>query len=120
MFDAQSASQSDYKEVLAQLVQRLTDAGLQVMCSFDKQIANPDCANTLCPYHVKSTCEHHLVVLLVYGAGRPPVTLLSQGCNWLTRFSLANTPQQPVDPELEATITAALAQVYSRQSLPLG
>jgi hypothetical protein len=49
-----------------------------------------------------------MVVLLVYGSGRQPVSIVAHGHNGQTWFSVVDTPQQRADPRLEAAIRLAL------------
>jgi len=49
-----------------------------------------------------------MVVLLVYGSDRQPVSIVAHGHNGQTWFSVVDTPQQRADPRLEAAIRLAL------------
>lgn len=65
-----------------------------------------------CPYHGTRDCDCQVVVLLVYGDNGTPATLLIHGRDQKTNFSLVNTPQNPVEPGLEARITSILAHAH--------
>jgi len=58
-----------------------------------------------------------MVVLLVYGSERQPVSILAHGYNGQTWFSVVDTPQQRADPRLEAAIRQALVPHISATSL---
>jgi hypothetical protein len=50
-----------------------------------------------------------MVVLLIYGSDRQPVSIVAHGYNGQTWFSVVDTPQQRADPHLETAIRQALA-----------
>lgn len=86
------------------MVGQLKQAGLSVLRTFDLQLARSAQAACPCPYHGTESCDCQMVVLLVYPAGGSPVTLIGHGDDSTTVFSLVDTPQQKVDPQLEAVI----------------
>jgi hypothetical protein len=92
------------EETINWVTQRLGDLGLQVMVTFDLKIARISHTDCPCPHHGTEQCNCQLNVLLVYKTGSNPVTLLVHGHDGSTWLSLVNTPQQPVDPRLEAQI----------------
>ena len=87
-------------------------AGLRVTRTFDLHDArrersevHVDCP---CPQHGTQTCDCQMVVLLVYGSDRQPITIVAHGYNGRTWFSVVDTPQQRADPRLEADVRRAL------------
>jgi hypothetical protein len=100
----------DHEEVLSHITRNLNQHGLQIIRSFDLQTTSATCQCDKCFSEAALQCQCQLTVFLVYGLGRPPVTLMAHQRRERTWFSLVNTPQQPADPELEAVITAVLAQ----------
>jgi hypothetical protein len=102
-----------HEETLSQITRNLSQRGLQIVRSFDLQTTGPTCHCHPCFSQASPQCQCRLTFYLVYGLGRPPVTLIAHRREDQTWFSLVNTPQQPADPELEATITAVLAQGQS-------
>jgi len=96
-------------EAIAWITRQVNGAGLQIMRTFDLQAARHDPADCPCPHHGTDQCDCQMVVLLVYGDDRQPVTLVAHSHDGKTWFSLVDTPQQRADPRLEATIRQALA-----------
>ena len=92
------------EETISWITQRLEDIGFRVMVTFDLKIARISHTDCPCPHHGTEQCNCQLNVLLVYKTGSNPVTLLVHGHDGSTWLSLVNTPQQPVDPRLEAQI----------------
>jgi hypothetical protein len=97
------------EETISWVTQRLEDIGFRVMVTFDLRIARISHTDCPCPHHGTEQCNCQLNVLLVYKAGSNPVTLLVHGHDGSTWLSLVNTPQQPVDPRLEAQIRKNLS-----------
>jgi hypothetical protein len=100
----------NHQEIVSQITRNLNQHGLQIVQSFDLQTTSATCQCDKCFSEATPQCQCQLTVFLVYGFGRPPVTLMAHRRREQTWFSLVNTPQQPADPELEAVITAVLAQ----------
>lgn len=87
---------------------RLSEAGLQVMPTFDLKDARSAHIDCTCPHHGTEQCDCQLVVLLVYGGNRPPLSLVAHGHDDQTWFYVVDTPQQRADPRLEWTIRQTL------------
>jgi hypothetical protein len=77
---------------------RLERLGLQVLRSFDLStaacVSDPDMP---CPHHGSAPCDCHLVVLLVYGEGGPPVSVVAHGHDQQTWFSVVEDPCRQED-----------------------
>jgi hypothetical protein len=82
---------------------------LQVLRTFELQLARLALTECPCPHHGTDQCDCQMVVLLVYGDRSQPVSLVAHSHDGKTWFSLVDTPQQRADPHLEATIRQALA-----------
>lgn len=96
---------------------QIAGSGLEIVRTFDLHVARHAHAGCPCPHHGTDQCDCQMVVLLVYGGDRQPVSMVAHGYNGQTWFSLVDTPQQRADPRLEAAIRRALTP----QSLsPLG
>jgi hypothetical protein len=100
------------------VARQISDAGLRVTRTFDLHDARKghiaihvDCP---CPQHGTQPCDCQMVVLLVYGSDRQPITIVARGYNGQTWFSVVDTPQQRADPRLEADVRRAMVP----QSLP--
>ena len=99
------------------VARQIGSAGLQVVRTFDLNVARHTHASCPCPHHGTEQCDCQMVVLLVYGSERQPVSILAHGYNGQTWFSVVDTPQQRADPRLEAAIRQALVPHISATSL---
>lgn len=90
------------------VIRQIGLTGLRVMRTFDFQVACHTEAKCPCPNHGTEQCDCQMVVLLVYGGNKQPVSIVAHGHNRQTWFSLVDTPQQRADPRLEAAIRLAL------------
>ena len=82
--------------------------GLRVVRTFDLHVARLAHAKCPCPNHGTDQCDCQMVVLLVYGSNRQPLSIVAHGHSGQTWFSMVDTPQQRPDPRLEAAIRLAL------------
>jgi hypothetical protein len=92
------------------VVDKVSQAGLSVISTFDLQVARHAQIVCPCPHHGTDQCDCQMVVLLVYADNREPVTLIAHGYNGQTWFSVVDTPQQRADPHVETTIRQIVAQ----------
>jgi hypothetical protein len=91
-------------------IRLLEKAGLRVLPTFDLQearLSHPDCT---CPHHGTEACDCQMSVLLVYQAGQAPASILIHSFQETTWLYLVDTPEQPVDPEMERLLREVLAQ----------
>ena len=95
-------------EAMAWVVSQVNAAGLQVLRTFDLQMARLAHSECPCPHHGTEQCDCQMVIFLVYADSYQPISLLAHSHDGTTWFSLVNTPQQRADPRLEATIRQAL------------
>jgi len=70
-----------------------------------------------CPHHGTRACDCQMVVLLVYGNGIRPATLILHSNDGQTWLSLVNTPSQPVEQSISDSIESALDMNSSTQGL---
>lgn len=84
--------------------QKLEQAGFQAVRTFDLKAARLAHLNCACPNHGTTACTCQMVVLLVYQGNNPPATMVIHGYDEISSFFLVNTPQQPVQPDLEKNI----------------
>jgi hypothetical protein len=101
-------------EAITWVIDQVNGAGLQVLRTFDLQMARLAHSECPCPHHGTDQCDCQMVVLLVYADHYQPISLLAHSHDGKTWFSLVNTPQQRADPHLEAAIRQALIP----QSIP--
>ena len=95
-------------QVLAWVNGQLTSAGFRVVQTFDLQVArlaHPDCP---CPHHGTNDCNCQMVVLLVYGKGDDPATLVIHGQDGRSWVSLAGPVGKRTNQHLEAAIRRTL------------
>jgi hypothetical protein len=88
--------------------ERLAQAGLRTMQTFDLQSARHAPQECPCPHHGTGACDCQMVLLLVYGEGSEPLTLLLHGNQGQTWISLVEEAQQSVVSTLGKEIREAL------------
>jgi hypothetical protein len=99
--------------------QKFSLAGLRALQTFDLHAARLALHDCPCPHHGTENCDCQMVVLLIYGGtaevstlptvvNTSPATLILHGNDGHTWFSMADTPSQPVDKTLIASIQQAL------------
>jgi hypothetical protein len=96
-------------EAVCWLSERLNQAGLQVVQTFDRQVARAAHGSCSCPHHGTEQCDCQMVVLLVYENANQPASLVAHGRDGQTWFSLVDSPQQRVEARFEALILDILA-----------
>lgn len=99
----------DCGEAVRWFSDHLTQSGLQVVQTFDLNMARFDHSSCSCPHHGTEQCDCQLVVLLVYGNGSPPASIVVHSHDGQTWFTLVDSPQQSIPYVLEAAIQDALA-----------
>jgi hypothetical protein len=87
---------------------QLSQAGLRVLQTFDLNPARHMLKDYSCPYHGANDCDCQMVILLIYGTTNEPATLILQGSNGQTWFSLENNSLYHVDSILCSSIKRAL------------
>lgn len=97
-----------YDEVLPWLKQKLSQAGLRMMQTFDLNTTRLDPKDCPCPHHGTDKCDCQMVVLLVYGSAPEPATLILHGNDGQTWLSLTDRPGQRANPQIVLTIQQAL------------
>lgn len=96
-------------EAVRWVSERLSQAGLQVVQTFDLRAARAEHGECACPHHGSELCDCQMVVLLVYEDGNPPASLVAHGRAGQTWFTLVDSPQQRVEARFEKIILHALA-----------
>ena len=98
-----------YETTIAWLVKRLRNQGLQTTITFDLQVARHGHSDCACPHHGAEQCDCQMVVILVYGHnGSQPVSLVVHSHEAITQLSFVDTPQQPINTQLEKLLLQAL------------
>jgi hypothetical protein len=91
--------------------EKLTQAGLRVVPTFDLQIArlaHPECE---CPNHGTEQCSCQMVILLVYGKQEDPVTLVMHGQDGKTWISMATPMETRSRQTLESSVRHILVHL---------
>lgn len=95
-------------EAVAEVMQQLVSANLQVLRTFDFQAARSAQTQCTCPNHGTEHCDCQLVVLLVYRDKLSPTSLVAHGHDGRTWFALVDSPEQRAVPRSMAAIRQAL------------
>lgn len=101
--------QTDWDKALSHATRTLEEKGLQVLRSFDLQMARSVHANCSCPHHGTEKCDCQMVVLLVYAPGKPPITLVVHGHDGQVSFVLVDYPEQGGDQQVVMSVRKLLA-----------
>lgn len=104
VLDIQAVSQL----AVAQVVEALTGVGLQVVRSFDSQVAHSAHVGCACPHLGTAQCDCKMVVMPVYDQKHFPTTLIASSHDAQTRLLLVDSPQQRSHPQLDMIILKAL------------
>jgi len=97
----------DCEAVIFQLSKQLQDWGLRVVRSFDLQSACASYPDLIYPHHGDSPCDCQMVVLLVYGAGVTPASVVLHSYRGNTDVELVDTPDNRPDKRLVEMIRLA-------------
>jgi hypothetical protein len=100
------------QQVYAWVCEKLAQAGLRVVPTFDLQIArmgHPDCP---CPHHGAEACSCQLVVLLVYGKQESPATLVIHGQDGKSWVSFASPLETQSRQSLESSVRHTLIPCF--------
>jgi hypothetical protein len=95
-------------EAVAEVMQQLVSANLQVLRTFDLQMSRSAFTECTCPNHGTEKCDCEFVVLLVYRDSLPPTSLIAHGHDGKTWFSLVDSPEQRAAPRSITAIRQAL------------
>jgi hypothetical protein len=87
---------------------KLEQSGYQVIRTFDLQTARLTHPDYPCPRHGSIQCDCQMVVLLVYQAAIPPLTMAIHGTNKTSWFHFTNIQHQPAGLQLEKNLQALL------------
>ncbi len=101
--------EQDCHDAVEWIIGQFASSGLQVVRTFDLQVARQANIDCPCPHHGTDQCNCQMVVLLVYKSGRLPISIVAHGYDGHTWFSVVDSPQQRADPKLEAYIRHAIA-----------
>jgi uncharacterized Zn finger protein len=87
----------------------VSEAGFQVMQTFDLQTARTGHSFCTCPHHGTGQCDCQMVVLLVFDSEYPPASVVAHGQDGQTWFMLVPSYQKKLDARYETRLQDALA-----------
>ena len=99
---------SPSEKSLAWLKAQLATANLSAVQTFDLHSARHALDDCPCPHHGTEQCDCQLIVLLVYGSGAEPATLILHSNDGQTWLSIAEQPDQRPSPAAIGAIRRAL------------
>jgi hypothetical protein len=79
---------ADSHVVVGVVTDALKQAGLEVVQSFDLQVAKAAHSHCTCPHHGSELCACQMIMLLVYDSALEPVTLVAHGKDENTHLGL--------------------------------
>jgi L-arabinose isomerase len=97
-----------FHDVFTWTTQQLKKFGLQVEQTFDLQVARVSHVGCTCPHHGTEQCSCQMVVLLIRGESKDPLTLILHGNDGHTNLSIVNLTGRRFNPNLDAIIRLAL------------
>jgi len=103
----------DCDEAVTWVTDRVRQAGLTLIRTFNLQVARQAQVACPCPHHGTDECDCQMVVLMIYGVEAQPLALIAHGFNGQTWFTIVDIPQQRVDPHLEAMLLHLFASAPS-------
>lgn len=100
-------------QIADRLKSELPQNGLKVLQTFDLQDVRFYVDGCSCPHHGTQECDCDMIVLLIYGNDREPITLVLHGCDGQTQVAFATEQHQKAKENFEFAIKKALADVIS-------
>lgn len=100
--------EQDCEQFAHEVAGQLNGTGLQVVRSFDLQVARAAHPGYACPHHGADACTCQLIVLLVYGRDSLPTTLVIHGRDERTWVFLVDRPEQRVDVRQKLSVLRTL------------
>lgn len=97
-----------FPDVLSWTTRQLSKLGLQVEQTFDLQVARLSHVGCPCPHHGTDQCSCQMVVLLIRGENKDPLTLILHGNDGQTNISIVNYTGKRPDTNLHEAIRLAL------------
>ncbi|MCJ7624358.1 MAG: hypothetical protein MUO76_12715 [Anaerolineaceae bacterium] len=95
--------------VLKHIAEALRGQGLEVMQSFDLQLARLSQKNCACPYHGTEICNCQMAVLQIYGETQEHAVILIHGHDRETNITLFISARQDSSPNLENLILQCIS-----------
>ena len=105
------------EEASQRIKQALQGRGLRVLETFDLHDARLGLADCTCPHHGTSECDCQMVVMMVYGEGLAPATLILHGSDGQTWISLGDEPARDRGVLIQAAIEKAVKEIPGDKGL---
>lgn len=99
---------SDGETILRLITESLEETGLRVVKSFDLWSACGSLNSNVCSHHGNAPCDCRLVVLLLFGLGAKPVSLVLHSHQGQTEMQWDEAPDARPNLEQRAFILQAL------------
>jgi hypothetical protein len=96
------------------VMEQICRLGFLVSRTFDLQDARQTHSNCPCPHHGTDQCDCQLVVLLIYGNGPRPVTMLVHGHEGKTWFSFVDSIPQHSSQHLETLLLRTINLIFEQ------
>lgn len=106
-----------YHVAIAQVMEQIASLGLQITTTFDLQQARQTHVNCTCPHHGTEKCDCQMVIILIYGNGPRPATMVAHGHEGKTWFSFVDSPQQHVSHSMETLLVRTLRPPVDSETL---
>lgn len=92
---------------------QLSEAGLSAVQTFNLNTARLGSHNCCCPNHGTEACDCQMIILMVYGEGAEPATLILHSSDGKTWISVMDTAFHKGNAELITNIRVALERLVS-------
>jgi hypothetical protein len=104
--------QADAQVVVDLIADALNKASLQVVQSFDLQVAKAAHTHCSCPHHGSDKCDCQMIMLLVYDRDGQPATLVAHGQDGKTHLGMINNS----NPRHSACLIDTILNIFSNNS----
>lgn len=89
---------------------QIRSAGMELLCTFDLQIARQKHFECVCPEHGEKACNCQMMVFMVYQGNNPPISLVGYGNAYQTELYVIDTREQHHDPHMSEKLRNLLSQ----------
>ena len=104
---------STCEQILPLTKNKLSEAGLRAVQTFNLNTARLGLHNCSCPHHGTEACDCQMIVLLVYGELVEPATLILHGHDGKTWVSVTDDPLHPTPKKLTTSIRQTLESLVA-------
>jgi hypothetical protein len=100
----------EYEAAIVQIRHCLAEHDVCVVRSLDLQSACAAFPDMICPHHGDAPCDCQLVVLLAYGEGDTPTSIVLHAHRGQTEIDLFDSPDQVPSQKLVSAVHMALVE----------